>query len=179
MSRLAPHRLPPEQLLLFDASTAAAAASTPATPPAAPPTHSHGPLRNVQTARHERSIHLGGRQIGYDLRRARRRSIGLSIGANGLAVAAPRWVTLAEVEQALLSKASWILRKLDEQRARAAPAGSAHRLAARRPAGLPGRAAAAAAGRRRRQRAPAGGADGRCRRRGPGAAAAAAAAAAG
>jgi predicted metal-dependent hydrolase len=62
---------------------------------------------------------LNGHPVSYALRRARRRSIGFSVGVDGLKVSAPRWVPLYEVERALHSKADWILRKLVEQRERA------------------------------------------------------------
>lgn len=69
-------------------------------------------------ARHPQASHevlLAGQRVGYALRRARRRSIGLVVGADGLAVSAPRWVGLAEIESALQAKAGWVLRKLGEQ----------------------------------------------------------------
>jgi predicted metal-dependent hydrolase len=65
-----------------------------------------------------RELRLDGQPVAYTLRRARRRSIGFSVSAEGLAVAAPRWVTIAEIERALQAKAGWILRKLVEQRER-------------------------------------------------------------
>ncbi len=55
----------------------------------------------------------------YELRRSRRRSIGFVVGVEGLSVSAPRWVGQTEIEAALREKASWILRKLQEQRERA------------------------------------------------------------
>jgi predicted metal-dependent hydrolase len=61
---------------------------------------------------------LAGHRVAYALRRARRRSIGFVVGAEGLAVSAPRWVGLGEIEAALREKAAWILRKLHEQRER-------------------------------------------------------------
>lgn len=70
-------------------------------------------------ARAQRELLLGVHRIGYELRRARRRSIGFVIGADGLRVSAPRWVPMAEIERALHHKADWILRKLVEQRERA------------------------------------------------------------
>ena len=57
--------------------------------------------------------------MAYELRRARRRSIGFVVGPEGLSVSAPRWVGVAEVDSALQEKARWILRKLHEQRERA------------------------------------------------------------
>ena len=56
--------------------------------------------------------------MAYELRRARRRSIGFVVGVEGLSVSAPRWVGVGEVEAALREKAAWILRKLHEQRER-------------------------------------------------------------
>lgn len=64
----------------------------------------------------QRELLLDGQHVPYTLRRARRRSIGFSVSADGLAVAAPRWVSIAEIERALQLKAGWILRKLVEQR---------------------------------------------------------------
>ena len=65
-----------------------------------------------------RELRLGGHLIAYELRRARRRSIGFLIGDEGLSVAAPRWVSLGDIESALREKAAWILRKLAEQQER-------------------------------------------------------------
>ena len=65
-----------------------------------------------------RELLLGGVRVAYRLQRARRRSIGFTVGADGLAVRAPGWVTLAAVDAALQDKAGWILRKLGEAQAR-------------------------------------------------------------
>lgn len=68
--------------------------------------------------RHPRAGHevsLDGHLVAYEFRRGRRRSIGFVVGSDGLSVAAPRWVGMAEVESALREKARWILRKLAEQ----------------------------------------------------------------
>ncbi len=76
------------------------------------------PLRGTVRFEHpraQRSVTLGEHSVAYAFRRARRRSIGFVIGADGLSVAAPRWVSIAEVEQALRDKAGWIVRKLHEQ----------------------------------------------------------------
>ncbi len=69
--------------------------------------------------RAQREIRFGQHTVGYELRRARRRSIGFVVGIDGLTVSAPRWVGLADVEAALREKAPWILRKLQQQRERA------------------------------------------------------------
>ncbi|HZF79464.1 MAG TPA: SprT family zinc-dependent metalloprotease, partial [Rubrivivax sp.] len=69
--------------------------------------------------RASRHITLDGQPVAYAFRRSRRRSIGFVIAADGLAVSAPRWVGMADIEGALREKAAWILRKLHEQRERA------------------------------------------------------------
>ncbi|MCY4745363.1 SprT family zinc-dependent metalloprotease [Pelomonas sp. UHG3] len=69
-------------------------------------------------ARSRRELWLGQHCVGYELRRARRRSIGFVVGPQGLRVSAPRWVPIGEIERALHHKGDWILRKLVEQRER-------------------------------------------------------------
>ncbi|MFT7722926.1 MAG: SprT family zinc-dependent metalloprotease [Roseateles sp.] len=69
-------------------------------------------------ARTRRELWLGQHRVGYELKHARRRSIGFVVGPQGLRVSAPRWVPLAEIERALHHKGDWILRKLVEQRER-------------------------------------------------------------
>jgi predicted metal-dependent hydrolase len=86
--------------------------ATPSTPststtPTTPAIHRH--------PRANRELRLGEHLVGYELRRARRRSIGFVVGSEGLAVSAPRWVGQSEIDTALLGKASWILRKLHDQ----------------------------------------------------------------
>ena len=70
------------------------------------------------TPRSRRELWLGQHRIGYELKRARRRSIGFVVGPQGLRVSAPRWVPINEIERALHHKGEWILRKLVEQRER-------------------------------------------------------------
>lgn len=61
---------------------------------------------------------LGGIPVAYEFRRSKRRSIGFSVGAAGLAVSAPKWVALRDIDQALRDKSGWILKKLQETRER-------------------------------------------------------------
>lgn len=71
--------------------------------------------------RHPRAQHevlLQGCRVAYELRRARRRSIGFMVGPEGLVVSAPRWVGSGELEAVLRDKAAWIVRKLHEQQER-------------------------------------------------------------
>jgi predicted metal-dependent hydrolase len=56
--------------------------------------------------------------VAYEFRRARRKNIGFAVGPEGLVVSAPRWVPLAEVEQAVRTKARWIVSKLEASRER-------------------------------------------------------------
>ncbi|MBH2020297.1 MAG: M48 family metallopeptidase [Burkholderiales bacterium] len=65
-----------------------------------------------------REILLDGRLVAYEVRRRKRRTIGFSVGAEGLAVSAPKWVPLYEIDQAVQGKSGWILKKLHETRER-------------------------------------------------------------
>lgn len=57
--------------------------------------------------------------VGYHFRRVKRRNIGFLVGPEGLTVSAPRWVPLAEVDEAVRKKARWIVGKLSHARERA------------------------------------------------------------
>lgn len=130
------------QLLLFDAlpSPPASPHSSPQVPPraappqpsatpdarpgAAPPSPSTPLVTPLVTpapsgAGSIRAIRLGEHVVAYRLRRARRRTIGFVVGADGLTVSAPRWVSLADIEAALLEKSRWICARLVESRERA------------------------------------------------------------
>ena len=73
----------------------------------------------ASTAQPHREMLLGEHRVAYELKRARRRSIGFVVGSEGLRVSAPRWLPQADIERALQQKSDWILRKLVEQRERA------------------------------------------------------------
>ena len=68
--------------------------------------------------RASRETRLGGAVVAYEFKRGQRRTIGFSVGPDGLVVHAPKWVALHEVERALQTKSAWILRKLGETHAR-------------------------------------------------------------
>jgi hypothetical protein len=123
---------------LFEAAPPPVHASepTPATPREAPQAL-HGPhqlpeplaqvLPKARYAhpRATRRIQLGTTDVAYAFRRAKRRTIGMAVGPDGLEVSAPRWVTLGEVESALHEKADWIARKLVEMQERQEQLGAA------------------------------------------------------
>ena len=68
--------------------------------------------------RANREALLGTLRVAYELKRGKRRTIGFSIGADGLTVSAPKWVRLGDIDVALREKSAWIVRKLHEVRAR-------------------------------------------------------------
>lgn len=65
-----------------------------------------------------RTIALGDRIVPYVLRRARRRTIGLTIDQRGLRVGAPPRATLKEIEALIRRHGAWVASKLDEWRTR-------------------------------------------------------------
>ena len=114
----APEKLEPKLPLALDGK------ALKATENRANDTGSAAPLQSLlapASFRHpqaSREVVLGHAVVAYALQRARRRSIGFTVGADGLSVRAPTWVTLAAVDAALREKSAWILRKLDEARER-------------------------------------------------------------
>ena len=61
---------------------------------------------------------LGGQDVGYRVYRVRRRSIGMVIDHTGLVVRAPRWVTIRDIERALVECAGWVIKTLAEWQGR-------------------------------------------------------------
>jgi predicted metal-dependent hydrolase len=86
------------------------------------PHHECHPVIGLPWFRHpqgEHEIRLGKAVVSYEIKRARRRSIGMVVGVEGLSVRAPRWVSSTDIETALRAKERWICTKLVEQRERA------------------------------------------------------------
>ncbi|MBB4844550.1 putative metal-dependent hydrolase [Paucibacter oligotrophus] len=108
----------PEQSLLQSVAGAALPLPPPAASPVVQPPPAQ-PLAPLANPRAQREMSLGGHAVAYELKRARRRSIGFVVGAEGLRVSAPRWLPQADIERALQQKSDWILRKLVEQTERA------------------------------------------------------------
>src|SRR5256885_1108070 len=116
----------PTQLALFEEPVPVEPVAAPApsasidaveAPPAVPIASILAPalFRHPQATR---EIRLDEHVIGYALRRVRRRSIGFVVSPEGLAVSAPKWIGLGDIEDALREKGRWILRKLREQKER-------------------------------------------------------------
>ncbi|CAN5482336.1 SprT family zinc-dependent metalloprotease [soil metagenome] len=84
--------------------------ASPTATPDAPSARSNG-MRRIQ---------LGEHVLEYALRRSKRRSIGFLIGDEGLSITAPKWVTIAEIDNAIREKQRWIFAKLIERRERSA-----------------------------------------------------------
>lgn len=63
----------------------------------------------------KRQILIQDQVLEYELRRSKRRSIGFLIADDGLRITAPRWVTLADIELAIVEKQNWIISKLREK----------------------------------------------------------------
>jgi predicted metal-dependent hydrolase len=68
--------------------------------------------------RANREARLGESIVAYELKRGKRRTIGFSVGAEGLVVSAPRWVLLYDIDKAVQEKSRWIVDKLGEARER-------------------------------------------------------------
>ena len=111
---------------LFDDAPAPVPAPAPAPPPRVFPAAPALPLDAVMPASHwthpraSRQLQLGACLVAYEFKRGKRRTIGLSVGPDGLSVSAPRWTPLAEVEALLRDKARWVLDKLQAVRERQA-----------------------------------------------------------
>jgi predicted metal-dependent hydrolase len=65
-----------------------------------------------------RKIQLSDASLEYVLLRSKRRTIGFQITEEGLRVTAPRWVTVANIDDAIQEKQQWIINNLNERRKR-------------------------------------------------------------
>ncbi len=68
-----------------------------------------------------RRIALTGQAVDYQLRRSRRRTIGLAIDQRGLSVGAPLQARLGDIESLIREHGQWILDKLADWRSRPTP----------------------------------------------------------
>jgi predicted metal-dependent hydrolase len=67
-----------------------------------------------RTAKSAQLIRLGGRSIAYRFVRRRRRTLGITVDADGLKVSAPLRAPWRDVEGFVREKERWILARLDE-----------------------------------------------------------------
>jgi len=82
------------------------------------PSPAPAPRSSAGVGRRERILHHGGARVVFTLQRSRRRSIGLVVAEEGLRVTAPSWVSLQQIDQAVIEKFDWISKKLHAQQAR-------------------------------------------------------------
>ena len=73
-----------------------------------------GEMRQQLSLFDTRVICLAGRAIEYRFARRRRRTLGITVDACGLAVAAPLRASRRDIESFLRDKERWILKKLEE-----------------------------------------------------------------
>lgn len=75
------------------------------------PTPAPEPRSSPGIGQHERIIEHHGVRLPFILQRSRRRSIGLTVSEQGLKVAAPSWVSIQQIDLAVIEKFDWILQK--------------------------------------------------------------------
>lgn len=95
--------------------------ATPDFPQTTPPTTSPGRPKLPNSFTHpnsNRKIQLNDATLEYVLLRSKRRTIGFQITEEGLRVTAPRWVTVANIDDAIQEKQQWIINNLNERRKR-------------------------------------------------------------
>lgn len=63
---------------------------------------------------------IQGHELSFMLKRSQRKSIGLRISDEGLVITAPVWASQSQIQEALESKAKWILQKLQDLKQRLA-----------------------------------------------------------
>jgi predicted metal-dependent hydrolase len=110
-----PVPLPSSGVLMPDASPQAAPGHSPS--PQAPTSDKAQPWPGAVGFNHpvaNRHAQLQGVAVSYRFERSRRKSIGFMVGADGLVVRAPNWVTLREVDAAVQAKGAWIVAKLQQ-----------------------------------------------------------------
>ena len=101
---------PAIEIIVTNGSGAPTLASQALTQALAPAAHRH--------PRATREALLHDVLVAYEFQRGKRRTIGFSVGPDGLAVRAPKWLPLHEIDKAVLEKSGWILKKLQEARSR-------------------------------------------------------------
>ena len=99
-------------------SSGSVAQKTPTKPK--PQTKELDPTSKRQTLpKDSRTVQLQGQSIAYELLRRKRKTIGMQVSEGKLRVAAPKWVSLTQVQEALQEKSSWILKQIEHTREKA------------------------------------------------------------
>jgi predicted metal-dependent hydrolase len=93
---------------------------TPEAPQQTPATTLDGVAPSFTHPNSNRKIQLPDASLEYVLLRSKRRTIGFQITEEGLRVTAPRWVTVANIDDAIQEKQQWIINNLNERRKRTA-----------------------------------------------------------
>jgi predicted metal-dependent hydrolase len=83
-------------------------------PVARPSADSHSADAGFTHPAANRHAQVQGVTVSFRFERSRRKSIGFLVGADGLVVRAPNWVTLREVDAAVQEKGAWIVAKLQQ-----------------------------------------------------------------
>ena len=104
------------ELPLFGRGPAVTGSGTDARGRATGPAPRPGPDGPPSTTAPRRTIRFGDRTLDYALRRARRKTIGFSISVGGLTIAAPRWVGIGQIEDAIREREDWVFAKLADIR---------------------------------------------------------------
>ncbi|MDS1142557.1 SprT family zinc-dependent metalloprotease [Pusillimonas sp. SM2304] len=110
-----------KQLELFSDTPAAQPAPVPVPAPRPSPSESAIPTAcppSLPPGARWREVRAPEQPIGFVLQRSRRKSIGLTINDDGLQVTAPNWVTLGQIDAAVIEKSAWVLGKLRLRQAR-------------------------------------------------------------
>ncbi len=74
-------------------------------------------FKSSVSARH---ILIHGQRVGYELQRSARKTLAIKVAAQGVTVAAPKAVTLAQIEAFLHKNGPWLLETLAKSQAQAA-----------------------------------------------------------
>ncbi len=87
-------------------------------PPASPTQRPRAPAARGAANTVEDKPRRSSSGLDYRLERARRKSIGLIITAEGLLIRAPKWTPLYEIDAAISERSAWIISALARQNAR-------------------------------------------------------------
>ena len=107
-----------DQLTLFDDRPEAPAPPLRSTAPARDAPQANVPFTcpaELPPGTRWREVDTPAQTIGFILRRSRRKSIGLTVGEDGIVITAPKWVTLAQIDAAVTEKARWLLDKMRQR----------------------------------------------------------------